>query len=137
MGRGRGRNPLSASRTDVEDLSTTVAGTAHHTRNGNGASPETSRLAGEILAQRALRLTKQNTKLDFEIAKHEEQWGNITQMRRDVRRSNAVVMQSLYALANRVAEPVASMNDPQEIRDFLHAQLREACNDLAYEQPDT
>ena len=116
---------------DGEDLSIGVqeggriAGDDHST-------VEVKSLSRQILAQRATRLQKQNEVLDFQLQKQREQFGDIAQFIRDVQRMNEVVKNSLYSMAARIAEPLAGMTDPGEIRDFLRAQLRDAFNDLAH-----
>jgi hypothetical protein len=96
-----------------------------------------SHLATEILEERRDRLRKQNKKLDFEIEIQQQQYGDIAQLRRDVLRANAVVKHSLYALAVRIADDLALMDDPQQIRQLLHEQFSQTFNDLAYEHRDT
>ena len=104
---------------DEADLSTGVAGEEGAARDSKKGAAVQSLTAG-ILAERMERLKKQNRKLDLD------------QIRRDVQRANAVVKQTLYAMANRIAEPLSAMDDPREIRDFLRAELRAAFNDLAF-----
>jgi hypothetical protein len=131
MGR-KAKTGLAAAPTDAHFLSTAIAG-APPERNGNGGLPENHDLARQILEQRRVRLERQNKKLDIEISRQEEAWGSITELKNDVRRMNAVVRQSLYAMAGRISEPLALMDDPTAIRDVLRDELTAAFRDLAYE----
>jgi hypothetical protein len=132
MGRGPSKNPLG-SRTDFEDLSVSVAGTPRLGRNGTDqhATGQTE-LAAQILQQRRIRLERQNRKLDLEIQRQEQQYGDIEQIRRDVRRANAVVKQSLYQMADRISEHLVMMDDPAEIEHLLWEQITDACHNLAF-----
>lgn len=115
---------------DAEDFSTEVnEGGSDRSQNKKGEVANT--LTTEILEERRERLRKQNRKLDFELRKQEEKYGDLEEMRRDVQRMNRVVMQSLKSMAGRIAEPLAGMTDPREIKAFLLEQLAEVFQDLA------
>jgi hypothetical protein len=118
--------------TDAADLTVEVE-SGGKTLDDDHTSDAVKSLTRQVLEQRVIRLTRQNKKLDFEIQRVEEQFGDIAQMRREVLRANEVVKQTLYALVRRVSEQLALMEDPLEIQTFLHEQLTQAFNDLAYE----
>ena len=115
---------------DAQDVRTEVETGEATAESKKGAAVQS--LTAAILAERAERLRKQNRKLDLDLGKQEGRYGDVEQIRRDVQRANAVVKATLYAMANRIAEPLSAMEDAAEIRDFLRAELRAAFNDLAF-----
>lgn len=115
---------------DANDVRTAVETGEQTAESKKGAAVQS--LTAGILAERMARLKKQNRKLDLDLARAELQYGDIEQIRRDVQRANAVVKQTLYAMANRIAEPLSAMDDAGAIREFLRAELRTAFNDLAF-----
>jgi hypothetical protein len=117
---------LDEVRTDLESLSVGVQGS-------NG----TSELTEEILRARRDRLRKQNTKLDFDIQRQEQQFVDFDLIKQQVLRANATVKSSLFALCIRVSEPLAVMDDPIAIEAFLRAELTQTLNSLAFEHGRT
>lgn len=115
---------------EARDLSNTI-NEGGSVEADSHSSEETKSVTREILEERRDRLRKQNKKLDFEIHRQEERYGDLTELRRDVERMNRVVVQSLKSMAGRVAEPLAAMDDPTEIKRFLLEQLAHVFRDLA------
>lgn len=120
---------MTEAKTDLDALSMGVSG--QQPRNGHG---ETGDLAREIMEERRNRLRKQNTKLDFEIQRHELELVDFGQIQRQVLRCNEVVKQSLFAMIRRVASQLVEMNTEEEIHECLRVALIACFNDLAYEQ---
>lgn len=98
------------------------------------ASEEVKSLAKQVLERRVKRLSWQNELLQLDVERKRGQFVDADEMIRAVRRANEVVKQSFYALCVRLSEPLSEMTNPSEIRDFLHREIRQVFNDLAYEQ---
>jgi hypothetical protein len=122
------KSTYSEIKSDLDTVSTRIAGVER-----NGSTPDSSRIAEEILVERRDRLRKQNVKLDHEIARAELTYGDLQEHRNQVLRANLVVKSGLFAMAIRISEQLALMDDPAAIQTFLHDQLSAVCNDLAYE----
>jgi predicted transcriptional regulator len=99
-------------------------------RNGDHAASTLEKIRVERLA----KLRHQNAKLSIELKRLQAKVVDFESLKADVLRANAVVKNELFAMAFRMAGPLAATDTPQDVRALLTAEVTRVCNSLAYER---